>query len=445
MLEKSKIKIRTIIVFFLVILCLIIISIQPKSIKVMSDAESSQSISSQNQSHQLSDEMIEEDANQLVSVVESTHPVFSLHMVPDNYLKAKETFLSKAATSMTVDDFTWLVREYLSSLGDGHTFTLLFGGGDYLDIRWQASGNDLYLLNDDGTRSDQQVVAIGGTPVQNVFRTIAKYYCYENDSGMNFNNSQMSVEKSVLGLAGVKCDTNQITITIKSQNKLIYKNVPFVSPNDKKASSKQDVNSYKMIGDVFYINFRTCELDSDLSNVIHQLQLEIAKGVSKVIIDIRKNLGGDSIAGQKLLESMNMDIPQYGCYIRYSPLAKQQRNYAKQDGVDSFPPNLNLAKQNPQISLAVLTGESTFSSATMLGVWVQDGKLGKIIGQASMNSPSSYGDILQFQLKNSGIQCEVSHKRFLRPDTKNNQKILQPDIAVASNQDSLQVALKYLN
>ena len=51
-----------------------------------------------------------------------------------------------------------------------------------------------------------------------------------------------------------------------------------------------------------------------------------------------------------------------------------------------------------------------------LGVLVSDGNLGTLVGRSSRNSPSSYGDILYYQLENSKITGIVSHKKWTRPD-----------------------------
>lgn len=93
----------------------------------------------------------------------------------------------------------------------------------------------------------------------------------------------------------------------------------------------------------------------------------------------------------------------------------------------------------------MLTNEFSFSSANMLAVWVQDGKLGTVIGYPSANSPSSYGDVLSFRLNNSGVEGQVSYKRWLRPDANADQRILHPDILVPIGGDALQTAVNYLD
>lgn len=97
------------------------------------------------------------------------------------------------------------------------------------------------------------------------------------------------------------------------------------------------------------------------------------------------------------------------------------------------------------VILSSCSNEITYSSATMMAVFVQDGDLGTVIGTPSSNAPSSYGDILYYKLPASGIEVSISYKRWLRPDTDADQRILMPDIVTEYNEDILQRAIDYLN
>ena len=82
----------------------------------------------------------------------------------------------------------------------------------------------------------------------------------------------------------------------------------------------------------------------------------------------------------------------------------------------------------------------------MLAVWVSDGNLGKIIGRPSSNMPSNYGNVLNFQLKNSKLLGQISHTKWIRPDiSKNKEMVLEPDIYVEYGDDILERAIDYIN
>lgn len=393
-------------------------------------------------------EKIQADAKQLVSIVESTHPAFVLKEVPANYQSAKKEFLSAASSDMTVDNFDWLANQYLVSLGDGHTHTNsgIPTSGKRLDIAWKANGRNLFLLDKNGRLTNQQVTEIDGIPVRKIFQTISQQFAAENDTAVQFNYSQYSLYQSVLLRAGVPCVSEQIPVTVKAGGKTSVKKVSFTNkPNPYAYDSSGPFISCKVIGDVFYIDFNECDTGQELDKTVSQLIQALANGVTKVIIDVRNNPGGNSQACTTLLDAMKMKPPVYGGVICFSPLVKQQRpEYSRQDGYDTFPPDISAAKPYPSISLVVLTNETTFSSATMLGVFVQDGKLGKIIGAPSINSPNCFGDVLAFQLTNTHIRGQISFKQWIRPDVHADPKTLKPDIVSPDGEDSLQTALNYL-
>lgn len=390
----------------------------------------------------LTQNQIQADAQQLISIVESTHPAFALKTVPAGYTAAKKTFLSDTARSMTVDDFSWLASAYMTSLEDGHTH-LFLNEAAALNVSWVADGSNLYLLDENGHLTGRLVTAIGGVSVNQVFQTVAQYFPAENQAGSDANDTADSLNQNVLTLAGIDCSTGHITLTVQDGGQTTTQDVVFASNNSTTAQNTPIITS-TTIGDVFYVDLNACEPGTEVDNTVARLKQAVAAGTSKVIIDVRDNGGGNDQVCKNLLSAMGMKAPQFGAYIRYCALARA-------NGVTIFQKlfetkaNVSTAKQNPNISLVVLTNANTFSSATSLGIWAQDGKLGKVIGQASGNSPTNYGNAATFQLTNSCLYGQISFTRWTRPDTKADQKTLQPDVVVPVGGDALQVALSYLD
>jgi hypothetical protein len=120
--------------------------------------------------------------------------------------------------------------------------------------------------------------------------------------------------------------------------------------------------------------------------------------------------GGNSNVGEELLAAMEMTPPSYGCYVCHSDLSKKLRGGSASGKVICYKPDPSTAQRNKDVELVVLTDRLTFSSATMLGVWVRDGDLGVIVGQPSSNAPTYYGDMLSVHLPVSNINLNVSCK-----------------------------------
>lgn len=388
-----------------------------------------------------------EDARTLVETIEGTHPAFVLNDVPEGYEAAKAQFLKTAAQpGLNTVQFAWAAMAYTSALKDGHTQMWgMVGGMPELQIQWAAEGEHLYLLDKEGKVTKREVVQIGGAAVSDVFAVVDTYFAAENAAFSNRNHGNLSKLNSVLQMAGADVSTGKAALTVLENGKESAMTVEIAAPVG--GGAQEAVITHKRMGDVFYIDFNSCVPGAEVDATAAALEQAVKAGTTKVIIDVRGNGGGNSSTCDQLLAAMGMAAPSYGGYLRVSPLA--QAAYPDNLGAltedVSDAPNPATAKQNPAVRLAVLTDEYTFSSATMLGVFVQDGKLGTLVGRPSANAPSSYGDVLSMTLPNSKFQGGVSYKQFQRPDAKADQKTLVPDVQTGLGEDILQAALDYLN
>ena len=390
-----------------------------------------------------------EDAETLVNAVEGSHPAFLLNQVPEGYAAAKQAMLNAANDPAgTAADFAWSALAYTASLQDGHTTINPFGNGAQavLDIGWMADGESLYLTDEAGAVTKTQVTAIGGLSVADVFAAVDAYFAAENQSARDLNHAYWAANKNLLFKAGAAFseDFASIAVTVDDQDRTVA-----FTAQDASSAGEAAVVTTERKGDVFYVDLNQCVLGGETDAAAEALAQAVKSGTAKVIIDVRGNGGGNSEACLQLLRAMDMEAPSYGAFVRYSELALDQyqpyqRGYTRTEGSDAQAPDLSTAKANPKIKLAVLTDENTYSSATMLGVWVQDGGLGTVVGRPSSNAPSSYGDILYFMLDNIGAQGTVSHVQWQRPDAQADQKTLVPDVETALGEDALQAALDFL-
>lgn len=387
-----------------------------------------------------------EDAQQLVDILEETHPAFALDAVPEGYEAAKAALLEQAAEpDCTLADFVWAAMAYTASMQDEHTRIDPFGGvpQPVLDVNWVADGAHLYLTDEAGNVTATEVTGVGGLSTAELFAAIDLYVASENKAGQDLNHTLWAASPSLLMQAGAAiADDYTLELMLQDAGNTSTRTVGLVDAE----AVQEPVITTQMIGDVFYADFNMCEDGPELQSAVAALRQAVASGTSKVIIDVRGNGGGNSDTCVQLLNAMGMEAPEYGAYVRYSPLAMgtYPDSYDKDAGGDLYAPVPETAKANPDVRLVVLTDEVTFSSATMMGVYVRDGGLGTLIGRPSSNAPNSYGDILMFSLNNNGLFCTVSHKQFLRPDQSAQGNELTPDILTAVGEDALQTALSFL-
>jgi len=110
-------------------------------------------------------------------------------------------------------------------------------------------------------------------------------------------------------------------------------------------------------------------------------------------------------------------------------------------GTSTFSPSTRRidSVENPFTeNVFVLIGNQTFSAGNWIAVVFCNNDLGTVIGEPTGNAPSSFGDMISFQLPNTRFILGVSYKYFTRPDPSNDpQASLYPHLSINRTRDDL--------
>ena len=392
----------------------------------------------------LTQEQVTEDRDRAIQFVENAHPYFVVEEDLTAYEQARQNYIDAASGEMSVGEFQAATAEYLCFFEDGHT-RIRWSEDEYLDMEQEYQDGNTYCI-DKGIVSDRSVVEIGGVPIENIYETVDCIFPAENDMALQINRGTYITGRNILELAGVTVQAGDglfgsVTVTYSDGS---VGECSFYKPEEESDSEyDQPLNTWQMNGDIFVVNFVECVDDANLKSIADELEKAVKQGCNKVIIDARGNGGGNSNACKRLLGAMGMKAPGYDMLLRFSDEAKEQAGYLRSSGIYRWKGS-SKCTVNDSVQLVILCDRYTFSSATMLCVWVRDGKLGMIVGEASSNTPSSYGDILYMSLPNSHILATVSHKQFIRPDENNTERALEPDIQT-SPEEAYQAAIDFLS
>lgn len=250
---------------------------------------------------------------------------------------------------------------------------------------------------------------------------------------------------------------------------------------DQDPGTKEDPYTFKINKEEKYVilDFRSFVDPKKFKNFVRGMFKQIeSDGVKKLIIDLRKNGGGNSSLTDELVSYIT-DKPfrQYSRIdLKVSKLIRKYYSVMIRH-LSPFPINLiparltfsapwkkgigeivsnkvktkKLKANKPRFTgkIIVLIGPDTFSSATDFATVIKDHNLGMIVGTPTGGFPSSYGDCFPFSLPNTCLQCGVSHKFFLRPNGDETPKPLHPDHSIEnsdpnSNTDKvLEFAIRY--
>ena len=388
----------------------------------------------------LTAEQVIEDRDKAIGYMEEIHPYFILVEDQSDYEDAKQKYIKTAASGMSVRDFQAATAEYIGFFQDGHT-RLAWKEEEYVDVKSTYHDGKTYVVKD-GEITDVYIESFGGVEVETIYEAIDKMFPAENEMAQAINRYNYVDGKNFLTYVGAEITNDKIFVAFSDGTEGVF---GFYNPSEVATATEEQEytgNSWYMDGDIFVVDFNTCSDDEELREIASQLSKKVEEGCTKVIIDVRGNGGGSSNACERLLKAMDMKAPQYDMVIRYSEDAKEQRGYLRSNGMYHWNAKSD-GKPNEDINLVVLCDRYTFSSATMMCVYVRDGKLGTLIGEPSSNMPNAYGDILYFVLPNSHLYGTVSHKQFIRPDETNNERMLVPEIQTTS-EDAYDAAVKYL-
>jgi hypothetical protein len=190
-----------------------------------------------------------------------------------------------------------------------------------------------------------------------------------------------------------------------------------------------------------------------------------ADGAENLIIDIRKNSGGNAYLGElfftyltnnpftqisyqevkssKQLKSFYRKLlPWYIGWIPFQWFVSEARKLWKTPNgqIATYKYQPKQPKTNKLLfkgNIFVLISNYTFSSATMFATTIKDFKIGTLIGEETGGLATSYGDIYPFDLPNTRISVGVSHSRFVRPSGEDDGKGVLPDYEVSQTQEDI--------
>jgi len=170
-------------------------------------------------------------------------------------------------------------------------------------------------------------------------------------------------------------------------------------------------------------------------------------GAKKLIIDLRRNGGGNSALGEMLLgyitqkpfrmaggvkwkisreykEQLRKSLDSAGLKNMAYYLNGKDGELLENGGGKPERPAANALLYKGKVFL--LIGPKTFSSANMLANTIQDYKLAILIGEPSGEPANDYGELIFVKLPNTGFTLTTSTKQFIRAngDAKDQHTVL---------------------
>lgn len=308
----------------------------------------------------------------------------------------------------------------ISVLHDGHT-----------KISWKNPGEELFI-------NDFTIPGLFSKPVkinyQNIDEILSDYlllssYEYDFYAIRKFFDSSIYTKTS-LEFIGIDTSTG-VTFTYNDNGSPVTYFFEFVPYKSVIQNTAADVNkdwvSFEIDekSSLGIFTLTTCDLNDEYRKVLADFFKEVNdKSIENIAVDLRGNGGGNSGVANAFLQYLNVDMyNSWDSAVRFGPVLWKNKNVVIK----------NSKKDNPFTgSLYVLTDVYSYSSAMDFAMLIKDNNLGLVIGEASGNSPDSYGDNLYFQMPNSKLYFSLSHKKWYRVNKEKAGLPIEPDYECAS-------------
>jgi len=304
------------------------------------------------------------------------------------------------------------IARILAAIGDGHTWADI-ASDRYFDLGFQQFPEGLFVVSSVKRYEDAlgaQVMAIDGTPVEEVRKRLSQYAPAENQysaiayagsvqnpAALRASGITRSVERAefLLQKGGRSFSLTVTARPVKSRRPAGVP-TPFTPPLSLRRADENYWYEYLADGKALYIQYNSC---AEVRNLPFQkftaqvLETALRETPEKLVIDVRHNGGGNSEILNPLLEAMASN-----------------------------------AVLRPSGGVYVLSGPDTFSSGLMAAMRLRTRFQAMVAGEPTRERLNHYGNMGTFNLPNSGIQVAYSTRYFIQAE--GDPETLEPELLV---------------
>jgi hypothetical protein len=320
-----------------------------------------------------------------------THPAYNDSLG----LKLNE-FKSEIATLPTVSNHRAFVTtmKMVNLFQDGHSqvvpLPLYIKRPKYLPIQTHIFSDGLYITNSSNDKDliGGRIISINSQPIEAIIDKVSKVIGSDNAWGMKFHSGLYLTNMDVLKGLDIISSTDQASVEIRINGKLITKELKAVSAikwfiwslaplddqrpvswNIRTAKTNVEVKNNSLIWMTFN-QTKSEELLTTIGNQIYHQAYD--KSIKHLVIDMRNNTGGNNETYNDLIKSL----------------------------VDT------------KIDITVLTSRKTFSAGINFISELQLARDFRIIGEPTGAGHNHYGDPQTLFLPNSGLMLTLSTRTW---------------------------------
>ena len=362
--------------------------------------------------------------------------------------------------SVSLIELYRIAAPIVSLIGDGHT-SMEFPYDDFFTDELKRIPLFVNILPDRSIictssldsiiKRGDAILSINGIDADSIIKNMMPFVSGERP---HYRLSRINTSFQALFNMLYPSDNYEIKYQSKESDEILYVTFPSITMEEiekrcptTRNREKHEIYSYTVdsINNFAIMDFRNFYDVERMKNFADSMFRELSeRNITNLIIDIRKNGGGNSRVGDVLLRYISPEpyVQMDKALIRISPLTSKLMGnqttpmfrFWKADSTDFIKP-LSLEEGHYNGNVYLLTSNQTFSSAGSFAWAFKECAMGKVIGEETGGMNVSYGDILAYSLPVSQLTTYIPFKRFwqLRADENDIHGTL-PDIFVPSSE-----------
>jgi len=395
------------------------------------------------QSKSFSKEQMTQDIETLFSTIEKVHP--DMYAVYPKQKLEQDIEKIKSELKPTGDIFYFFrqITPLIVKLGDGHTnlYPPFIEPADFinvplfpLSIKITYPELEIFIQNDytqaqNTIPAKAQIISINNRKAENIVQEMMNYSSGEKDFYRIDKLQQLFTPLMSVLYGDSIFDIEYLYIHEKHSVRI--KAITFNEANEifaQNSLAPSEPYTFKSLPDkdIGIIEFNQfTDLDKFkvfLDSTFQSLQKE---NIKNLIIDIRKNGGGNSSLGDEMFQYISpVPFAQFGkTVVKYSDIQKQvhkamnNQDVTNPNGIEIYNENAELIKLRENHlrykgNVFLLISHSTFSSAASFSWAFKHFKMGTVIGEESGGMAVCFGDVISQKLPNTGLFYGCSYKKF---------------------------------
>jgi hypothetical protein len=315
--------------------------------------------------------------------------------------------LDIAAPTLTAAEFELELRRILTAIGDSHT-TMSYGVGTVYPLSFYQFSDGIYCVAAGQEYQDAlaaRLVAIDGTPVAEVIEAAREMTPHDNESQIALSAPMYLMMPELLAAAGITRRDDEGTFSFRDEQgdafsvtvsavprEEVSGMVSLASRLDGIAEGRGEEPPLARRGgdrfywytsdrerDLLYVQYNVCREDPEYG--MDRFAADVMASIRRddpavVLIDLRRNGGGDSRVLEPLIAALAADADHRG------------------------------------YRLTVAIGRRTFSSAVLNAIDLRQKAGADFVGEPSGGRPNHYGEVRSFELPNLDRTVQYSTRYF---------------------------------